>query len=366
MAPECTASARRHRRPALRTALLLALLTLLPAAASQVAWATTAAPSAAADLSFTITGGGDVAGDGIVNSYIRAHGAHALLNHIRPVLSATDLAFINLESPFSTKGWPQSWKDVVFRGDPRMIPGLAWAGVDVVNMANNHTMDYHAAALLDTIRRLKKAGVAHVGAGANARAAHAPAYVVRHGVKVAFLGYSDVLPYGYVAGTGPGIAAGRSSFSRVRSDVRHAARHSDFVVVAWHWNHEYTTAPGWLERSEGKAAIDAGADVVFAHHPHVLQGVQAYHGGLICWSLGNLVFGGFSGSPTESMLVQATVSKHRIEATLIPVHVSGYGVPTLAGGSLAHRILARIRAYSGKLGTRVVIHGDRGMVTVKR
>ena len=66
-----------------------------------------------------------MAGDGIVNSYIRAHGAHALLDHIRPVLSATDLAFINLESPFSTKGWPQGWKDVVFRGDPRMIPGLA-------------------------------------------------------------------------------------------------------------------------------------------------------------------------------------------------------------------------------------------------
>jgi hypothetical protein len=98
----------------------------------------------------------------------------------------------------------------------------------------------------------------------------------------------------------------------------------------------------------------------------VLQGVQAYHGGLICWSLGNLVFGGFSGSPTESMLVQATVSKHRIAATLIPVHVSGSGVPTLASGSLAHRILARIRAYSAQLGTRVVIHGARGMVTVKR
>jgi poly-gamma-glutamate synthesis protein (capsule biosynthesis protein) len=341
-------------------------MTLLPAVASQTAGAATGAGGATSGPSFTMTGGGDVAGDGLVNSYIRAHGAHALLNHIRPVLSATDLAFINLESPFSNKGWPQGWKDVVFRGDPRMIPGLAWAGVDVVTMANNHTMDYHAAALLDTIRRLKKAGVAHVGAGANSRAAHTPAYLLRHGVKVAFLGYSDILPAGYVAGAGPGIAAGRSSLSRVRSDVHRAAHRSDFVVVAWHWNQEYTTAPGWLQRSEGKAAINAGADIVFAHHPHVLQGVQAYHGGLICWSLGNLVFGGFSGSPTESMLVQATVSKHRIEATLIPVHVSSSGVPTLASGSLAHSILARVRAYSAQLGTRVVIHGTRGMVTVKR
>ena len=71
----------------------------------------------------------------------------------------------------------------------------------------------------------------------------------------------------------------------MRSDVHRAAHRSDFVVVAWHWNQEYTTAPGWLQRSEGKAAINAGADIVFAHHPHVLQGVQAYHGGLICWSL---------------------------------------------------------------------------------
>ena len=282
----------------------------------------------------------------LVNSYIRAHGAHALLERIRPVFSATDLAFINLESPFSTTGWPQSWKDVVFRGHPRMIPGLAWAGVDVVTMANNHTMDYHAAALLDTIRRLKKAGVAHVGAGANARAAHTPAYLLRHGVKVAFLGYSDILPAGYVAGSGPGIAAGRLSLSRVRSDVRHAARHSDFVVVAWHWNHEYTTAPGWLERSEGKAAIDAGADVVFAHHPHVLQGVQAYHGGLICWSLGNLVFGGFSGSPTESNAGEGhgQQAPHRGDADPRACEPIRRADP---GGRLAGPpILARIRAYS--------------------
>ena len=83
------------------------------------------------------------------------------------------------------------------------------------------------------------------------------------------------------------------------------------MVVGWHWNFEYKRAPSALEESEGKAAIDAGADIVFAHHPHLLDGVEAYHGGLIVYSLGNLVFSGFSGETAETVLVRAIVTERR-------------------------------------------------------
>jgi len=136
--------------------------------------------------------------------------------------------------------------------------------------------------------------------------------------------------------------------------------------VGWHWNFEYKRAPSYLESSEGKAAIDAGADLVIAHHPHLLDGVQAYHGGLIVYSLGNLVFSGFSGETAQTVLVKAKVTPRSIDAQLIPVITSGSGVPTLAGGSTGLSILQRVKSMSAALGTTVTIKGNRGYVHVQR
>ncbi len=138
-----------------------------------------------------------------------------------------------------------------------------------------------------------------------------------------------MLPVGYPAtSTSPGVSPGRADIGAVKTNIRNAARKSDFVVVGWHWNFEYKRAPSALESSEGKAAVDAGADIVFAHHPHLLDGVQAYHGGLIFYSLGNLVFSGFSGETAQTVLVKASLTKDSIDAKLIPVTISGSGIPT--------------------------------------
>ena len=145
-----------------------------------------------------------------------------------------------------------------------------------------------------------------------------------------------------------------------------AAAKSDFVVVGWHWNFEYKTAPTSLELSEGHAAIDSGADLVFAHHPHVLDGVQAYHGGLICYSLGNLVFSGFGGTGAQTILVKTKVTRHAIDAQLIPVQIDSLGIPTLAHGGMAAAILDRVRSLSADLGTKVKLADGKGYVHVTR
>jgi poly-gamma-glutamate synthesis protein (capsule biosynthesis protein) len=136
--------------------------------------------------------------------------------------------------------------------------------------------------------------------------------------------------------------------------------------VGWHWNFEYKRAPSPLESSEGKAAIDAGADIVFAHHPHLLDGVQAYHGGLIFYSLGNLVFGGYSGETAQTVLVKASMKKDSVDAKLIPVTISGSGIPSVATGSTGLSILNRVKSLSAALGTTVTIKDNRGYVHVKR
>src|SRR5450759_2376440 len=314
----------------------------------------------------TVTAGGDVIGGFGVSGVVGSMGS-GLFRSIAPFFKSSDFGFVNLESPLTYGGDPQGWKDVVIKGNPALAPAMAKSGINVVTMANNHAGDMGDSGLLDSFRYCKKAGITVVGAGKNLKAAQAGAVLETDGATAAFLGFSDVLQVGYPATrTSPGTSPGRANINAVKANIRAAAKKADYVFVAWHWNFEYKRAPSYLESSEGKAAVDAGADLVIAHHPHLLDGVQAYHGGLIVYSLGNLVFGGFSGETAQTLLVRARVTPSSIDAQLIPVIVSGSGVPTLAGGSTGLSILQRVKSLSAALGTSVKIADNRGYVHVNR
>jgi poly-gamma-glutamate synthesis protein (capsule biosynthesis protein) len=317
--------------------------------------------------SVKIVAGGDVIGDRSIRTIIANQGGEAVFKGIAGILTKADLALVNLETPLTSGGDPQYWKDVVFKGDPRLAEAMADSGIDVVTMANNHAGDQGDSGLMDSIRHVRKAGLKVCGAGEDLSAARLPRFFTVDGVRVAFLGFTDVLPVGFPAtSSSPGTSPGRSDVGAVKQAVRNAAKKADYVVVAWHWNYEFTTAPSYLESSEGKAMIDAGADLVIGHHPHVLQGVQAYHGGFIAWSTGNLVFDHQSGSCAQTMLVRAEVSKKRIEVDLIPLTINYDGRPRRAYGSAATTILNRVKSFSANHGTKVSIDDGIGHVVVKR
>ena len=320
----------------------------------------------AAPAPVTVTAGGDVIGGFGVSGVVASMGSD-LFRGIAPFFASSDFGFVNLESPLTNGGDPQGWKDVVIKGNPALAPAMGTSGINVVTMANNHAGDMGDSGLLDSFKYCEKAGITVVGAGKNLKTAQAGAVLKTGGAKTAFLGFSDVLPIGYPATSGsPGTSPGRADIGAVKANIRAAAKKADYVFVGWHWNFEYKRAPSYLESSEGKAAVDAGADIVFAHHPHLLDGVQAYHGGLIFYSLGNLVFSGFSGETAQTVLVKAKVTPHTIDAKLIPVQVSGSGVPTVATGSTGLSILQRVKSLSAALGTSVKISANRGYVHVKR
>ncbi|HEY5388491.1 MAG TPA: CapA family protein, partial [Thermoleophilia bacterium] len=314
----------------------------------------------------TVTAGGDVIGGFGVSGVVGSMGS-GLFRSIAPFFKSSDFGFVNLESPLTNGGDPQGWKDVVIKGNPALAPAMGKSGINVVTMANNHAGDMGDSGLLDSFAYCKKAGITVVGAGRNLKTAQAGAVLKTDGATAAFLGFSDVLPVGYPAtSTSPGTSPGRADLGAVKKAIRAATKKADYVFVAWHWNFEYKRAPSYLESSEGKAAIDAGADIVFAHHPHLLDGVQTYHGGLICYSLGNLVFSGFSGETAQTVLVKTRVTPHSINAQLVPVQISSSGIPTVATGSTGLSILQRVKSMSAALGTTVKIKGDRGYVNVKR
>lgn len=202
-------------------------------------------------------------------------------------LKGGDIAVTNLETSISDKGERVPSKEFYFRSPPQSAATLNQAGFDVVNLANNHILDYGPEAAVDTIRLLKEQGMEPVGLDADSSPPGQEARVViRNGIRVAFLGYSFVpkqfqnfwikpLPLDTV---------------QMQEDVRNASRRADVVVVLTHWGHEYDYQFEDWQRSFAHAAIDAGAQLVVGSHPHVVQAVERYRQGVILYSLGDFVF----------------------------------------------------------------------------
>ena len=136
-----------------------------------------------------------------------------------------------------------------------------FAGVDVVSLANNHTLDYGRIAFLDTLRYARRYGIRTVGGGADLERARRPTVIVLGGITVAFLGYSDVRPLGFDAGPGrPGTAPAFPEL--IAADVRAARARADVVVVYFHWGIERTFSPTGRQRSLARVSFAAGAQVV--------------------------------------------------------------------------------------------------------
>jgi hypothetical protein len=212
---------------------------------------------------------------------------------VAPVLRAADIAIANLECSVSTRGYPVPGKQYTFRGKPSSLRAMArYAGIDVVTLANNHTLDYGRLAFADTLSYAHGDGMKTIGGGRNLDVARRPAPFRLGGIRPALLRYSDVRPLGFDAGpTWSGTAPAFPSY--ISSDVRRTkARGADVVVVYFHWGTERTYSPDSRQRSLARVAFDAGATVVLGAHPHVLQPIaQPRRRRLVAWSLGNFVFG---------------------------------------------------------------------------
>ncbi len=300
----------------------------------------------------TIAAVGDVMLGGSMAAMLAESGADHPFDRTREILAAADIAVGNLEAPFGTRGTPFK-KRFTFLVPPRHAPALARAGFDVMALANNHMMDYGPEPLQATLRLLDSLGIAYSGAGMDASAARRPAVVERGGVRAAFLSYSRVHPLQFWAGKRkPGTAPANDA--EVAADVRAARRDADLVVVSVHWGAELMTRPKDYQVRLAHAAIDAGADLVLGHHPHVLQGLELYKGKLIAYSLGNFAFGSGSRRCTESIILITGFEGAKLsEIKVVPLCVDNHRVryqPTPVTGEEGRRILDNLNAISRPLG----------------
>ncbi len=231
-----------------------------------------------------------------------------------------DVAFANLEGPISGRG-KDSGSVYSFRFNTAAASALADAGFDVLSVANNHIADWGAEAFEDTLKILADNKILATGGGEKRDEAVQPKIIERNGVKIGFLGFSDVGP-DWLEATNDKAGVLIVKDSNFSSVIREAAKKTDVLAVSIHFGEEYQTMPTKRQKILAREAIDAGAKIVIGHHPHVIQDLEYYKGGVIAYSLGNFVFDqNFSDETMRGLVLEiilkgrdiVSVSQHKIK-----------------------------------------------------
>lgn len=248
-----------------------------------------------------------------------------------------DLCMINQEFPFGVGGTQAPDKQYTFKVDPKYTSVFLDMGVDIVSLANNHTLDFGQDVLSQTFVALDEAGIAYVGAGETIERAKAWETYDIKGTKVAVLSASRVIPVvdWNIYNAQPGVFCTYDPNPLIEQ-IALAEEEHDLTVVYVHWGVEREPYPEEYQRTMAQQYIDAGADLVIGSHPHVIQGVEYYKDVPIVYSLGNYIFNN-SNKPTAALKVYVDELQN-LRIQMIPVHSSGFKTYATEGQDRADMI----------------------------
>jgi poly-gamma-glutamate capsule biosynthesis protein CapA/YwtB (metallophosphatase superfamily) len=292
------------------------------------------APTSTPTYRLTLEAVGDIMLARTVGDQVLENGPQVVFAGVRSILDSADIRVGNLECAITERETPEK-KSFPLKAPLQTVKALALAKFDLLSLANNHAMDYGYTGLMDTKKALDQFGILTVGSGADYTAAHTPILIERNGLRLAFLAYADVMPensgfdaHTWIAtDTRPGIAW--ADPGQIKADVSAARLKADLVVVLLHSGYEINSAVSTSQRLEAQTAIDAGAALVLGSHPHLLQPIQQYHGGLIAYSLGNFVFDQYKGIEDASIILRVKLDRSGfLSYDYVPVLIEN-GLPVL-------------------------------------
>ncbi len=305
--------------------------------------------------SFTLTAVGDVMLDRGVGQRVSTRGPETILEKVRDELRMGDIRFANLESPISTVG-PHAPFDLIFRAHPRAAEVLLDGGFDIVSLANNHTLDAGTAGLMQTMDHLQEIGIAWCGAARERERSWEPTRFGIAGLTLGFIACTD-------------LSFRHGSWCKVDSEltefvehVREAKSRCDLLAVSIHWGNEYQNVPTQRQKDVARAAIDAGADLIIGHHPHVLQGVGQYRGAPILYSTANFVFDQREGERMETAIFHLRYTEGEgWNIRMVPVWISRARMgPVFPEPERARRIIERLARLSENLGVPISVQDNEG------
>jgi poly-gamma-glutamate capsule biosynthesis protein CapA/YwtB (metallophosphatase superfamily) len=343
-------SVRRVVTAALAVPLLLAACSA--PAASWHAGRTPASPSPTGPPTITVDFAGDVHFMDRTRTLLDQDPATAF-GPISRELSGADLSIVNLETAVTTRGTPQP-KTFHFRAPATAFDAVKAAGVDVVTMANNHALDYGRVGLADSLRYARQAGVPVIGAGADAGEAYRPWIATVRGVRVAFLGFSQITELAdewRATGTRSGVAETFDT-RRAVAAVKAARRQADIVIVYPHWGQEGDDCPIPVQQDFARRMAAAGADAVIGTHAHLLLGDGYLGHTFVDYGLGNFLWWRNDAYSNDTGVLRLTFTGSHLTGTrFVPAEISRTtGQPLPATGAGATRIADKPASLRGCTG----------------
>lgn len=307
------------------------------------------------DITLILTG--DVL---FANAFLAGYDANGIAgvvaDNLLEQLTQADVLIVNNEFPFSTRGTQMADKQFTFRCDPSYVKGLTDMGVDMVSLANNHTLDYGKEALQDTFSTLDGAGILYGGAGDTIERAQAVQTMEVNGKKIGFLAVSRVIPTAdwKVENSAPGIFSCYDE-TRLIELVQEAKKECDFLIVYPHWGVEYDEKPQSYQTNIAQKCTEAGADLIVGSHTHCLQGIEYMNGKPVFYSLGNFIFG---QNIERSAAVKVTITADGTAfCQLLPIYAAG-GVTQIMDDTAAAQLYSYMEQISVNAGV-----GENGVVT---
>jgi len=269
------------------------------------------------------------------------------LSGITPWLRSADLAMGNLECVLAEGGTarPGPYR---LRAPSPAAGVLANAGFDLLGLANNHTLDYGPEGLAETVTRLHEVGIATVGAGPDQADAARPVIRDVGGMRLAFLAFNTVADPDDIAGPG-GWTRAMWDQTKAVSAIAAVRAEAAAVIVSLHWGYEYELRPDPAQHDIAQALLDAGADLVIGHHPHVVQGTEIRGDGFVAYSLGNLIFDQQQGDTRQGLALRAFFDGEGLRAVqALPVRAGPH--PHLMLPEEATALLARAEPLLPRVG----------------
>jgi poly-gamma-glutamate capsule biosynthesis protein CapA/YwtB (metallophosphatase superfamily) len=309
-------------------------------------------------------------GDSIlIHPETRLSDSKAIVENIKPYMSIADYAAVNLETQIANKTpGDRAPKSVTFYSRPEILDALVWAGVDYVSLGNNHTYDYLEPGMESTLAFLQQSPLGFSGAGMNEKQALKAHRDTINNTEFSMLGY-----VGWEGRSEPTQTANHEhggaaygSLVNIISSVQQEVSQDRVTVVQYHGSQEYANSPTGVTEQRLKSALDNGAALAIAHHPHVTQGLELYDNKLIAYSMGNFIFDQNFSATQHSFILYVWLDEgvfHRAE--IVPLYVKGYK-PTPATGTNRYTVMKRLTELSKVRNTLITQSGGHGVINAKK
>jgi poly-gamma-glutamate synthesis protein (capsule biosynthesis protein) len=292
----------------------------------------------------TIAFGGDVNYDGTLLATLTSSPS-TMLAGVKPVIDGADLTIVNLETAIGVGG-DQATKDFTYQAPPAAFDALKANGVDVIAMANDHSLDYGQSGLTQTLAAEKAKSVHVIGIGENEAAAYRPFTARVNGQRIAIVDATQVIDAdligSWTATANQGGVASALRVDRLIQEVADARRNADTVVVFLHWGTEGEYCPDADQETLARQLVDAGADVIVGTNAHRVQGGGYMGDSFVEYGLGNLQYKAGAIEAREGGMLSVTVTGRRIDQVVWhPISIGTDYLPTLMTGASANAAINR-------------------------